>query len=183
MKFIQTDIPDVFIMEPTVFGDHRGYFFESFRQNEFEKHAPQTSFVQENESKSSYGVLRGLHYQQPPYAQAKLVRVLQGKVLDVAVDIRKHSKTFGHHVAIELSGENKRQLFIPQGFAHGFVTLSDEAVFSYKCDNYFNKESEASILFNDKDLNIDWQLPEASMLLSDKDINATPFRNAILFDL
>ena len=183
MKYISTKIPDVFIMEPKVLGDDRGYFFESFRQNEFESKVCKTTFVQENESKSSYGVLRGLHYQKAPYAQAKLVRVLKGKVLDVAVDIRKHSKTFGQHVAVELSEDNKRQFFIPQGFAHGFVTLSEEAIFSYKCDNYFNKESEASIAFNDADLNINWQILESDMRLSEKDKNATAFKNAQLFDL
>ena len=183
MKFIQTEISDVFIMEPILFGDERGYFYESYKQSEFEKHIGKINFVQDNESKSSFGVLRGLHYQLPPFAQSKLVRVLKGKVLDVAVDIRKESPTFGKHIAVELSEDNKRQLFIPRGFAHGFVTLSEEAVFSYKCDNYYNKESEASIVFNDKTLDIDWQISEKEMLLSEKDISGTSCMDAKLFDV
>ncbi len=182
MNFIPTAIPDVFIIEPHVIGDHRGYFYESFRQQEFDKHMGVTHFVQENESKSSYGVLRGLHYQLPPHAQAKLVRVQQGKVLDIAVDIRKNSKTFGQHVAIELSEENKRQLFIPKGFAHGFITLSETAVFAYKCDNYYHKDSERCILYNDSAFNIDWQVPVDARILSEKDINGTPFSAATLFN-
>lgn len=182
MNFIPTAIPDVLIIEPKVIGDHRGYFYESFRQQEFDKHIGTTHFVQENESKSSFGVLRGLHYQLAPYAQAKLVRVLQGKVLDIAVDIRKNSKTFGQHIAIELSEDNKRQLFIPRGFAHGFVTISETAVFSYKCDNYYHKESERCILYNDSAFNIDWQVPVQQRILSEKDMNGTPFSAATIFE-
>lgn len=169
MNFIKTDIPDVIIIEPKVFGDNRGYFFESFSQREFEKHVCKTVFVQDNESKSGYGVLRGLHFQKPPFAQAKLVRVVKGKVLDVAVDIREGSATFGKHVSVELSDENKRQLFIPRGFAHGFVVLSDEAVFQYKCDNYYAPDYEGGILWNDPALNIDWKIPVKDIILSDKD--------------
>lgn len=182
MKFIQTEIPEVYIIEPTVFGDERGYFFESFKQKEFEKYIGKIDFVQDNESKSSYGVLRGLHYQMPPFSQSKLVRVLKGKVLDVAVDIRKSSPTFGQHVAVELSEENKRQLFVPRGFAHGFVTLSEEAIFSYKCDNYYNKESEASIIYNDETINIDWKIDEKDIIVSEKDGDKITFANAKFFD-
>lgn len=182
MKFIQTEIPEVYIIEPTVYGDERGYFFESFKQKEFEKHIGKIDFVQDNESKSSYGVLRGLHYQMPPFSQSKLVRVLKGKVLDVAVDIRKSSPTFGKHVAVELSEENKRQLFVPRGFAHGFVTLSKEAVFSYKCDNYYHKESEASIIYNDETINIDWKIDEKDIIVSEKDGDKITFVNAKFFD-
>ena len=137
MNFIQTEIPEVIIIEPKVFGDSRGYFLESFNKKEFERNIGKIDFVQDNESKSTYGVLRGLHYQLPPFAQSKLVRVIKGEVLDVAVDIRKGSPTFGKHVAVELSEENKKQLFIPRGFAHGFLTLSKEAIFTYKVDNYY----------------------------------------------
>lgn len=169
MNIIKTDIEGVLIIEPKVFGDDRGYFFESFSQKEFEKKVCKTTFVQDNESKSKYGVLRGLHFQKPPYAQAKLVRVVKGKVLDVAVDIRKDSPTFGKHVAIELSEENKRQLFIPKGFAHGFAVLSEEAVFQYKCDNYYAPQAEGGILWNDPALNIDWKLRIEDVILSEKD--------------
>lgn len=169
MNVIKTEIEGVVIIEPKVFGDDRGYFFESFSQREFEEKVCKTTFVQDNESKSKYGVLRGLHFQKPPYAQAKLVRVVKGKVLDVAVDIRKDSPTFGKHVTMELSDENKRQLFIPQGFAHGFVALSDEVIFQYKCDNYYTQEHEGSILWNDPALNIDWKLPLKDIILSEKD--------------
>lgn len=181
MKFTPSHIPDVVIIEPAIFGDHRGYFLESFKENLFEQHIGKAHFVQENESKSSYGVLRGLHYQLPPFAQAKLVRVITGRVLDIAVDIRKSSPTFGQHVAVELSEENKKQLYIPHGFAHGFVTLSKEAIFSYKCDNYYHKDSEASIRFNDQDLHINWQIPEKDMILSAKDTDGLSFKNAQLF--
>lgn len=140
MNFIKTDITEVVIIEPKVFGDHRGYFFESYNKNEFEKNIGKINFVQDNESKSSFGVLRGLHFQKPPYTQAKLVRCIKGKVLDVAVDIRKKSPTYGKHVVVELSEENKRQLFVPRGFAHGFVVVSDEAIFSYKVDNLYAPE-------------------------------------------
>lgn len=169
MKVIDTAIEGVKIIEPTVFGDHRGYFFESFSQREFEEKVCKTVFVQDNESKSKYGVLRGLHFQKAPYAQAKLVRVVQGRVLDVAVDIRKGSPTFGKHVAVELSDENKRQIFIPKGFAHGFVVLSETVVFQYKCDNYYAPESEAGIAWDDSALEIDWKIPVEDILLSEKD--------------
>ena len=181
MQFVKTDIPDVVIIEPKVFGDERGYFFESFRQDQFDRHIGKVNFIQDNESKSTYGVLRGLHYQLPPFAQSKLVRVIKGKVLDVAVDIRKNSPTFGKHVAIELSEDNKRQLFIPRGFAHGFLSLSDEVIFSYKCDNYYNKESEASIMYNDKTINIDWKIKVDDLLLSEKDRKHPNFENALYF--
>ena len=182
MKFIKTKIPEVVIIEPRVFEDDRGYFFESFKQSEFEKNIGKVDFVQENESRSTYGVLRGLHYQLPPFAQAKLVRVTEGKVLDVAVDIRKGSTTFGQFVAVELSAENKKQLFVPRGFAHGFVCLSDTVVFAYKCDNYYSKESEASIQYNDERLIIDWKVDPKDILLSEKDGIHPSLENAILFD-
>ena len=169
MKVIQTNIIGVYIIEPSVFGDERGYFFESFSQREFEQLVCPTTFVQDNESKSCYGVVRGLHFQKPPYAQSKLVRVVLGKVLDVAVDIRKGSPTFGKHVAVELSAENKRQLFIPRGFAHGFSVLSEEAVFQYKCDQFYAPASEGALAWNDPDINIDWKIPTDKVILSDKD--------------
>ena len=169
MKITTTAIEGVVILEPEVFGDERGYFFESFSQREFEEKVCRTTFVQDNESSSRYGVLRGLHFQKPPHAQAKLVRVVKGKVLDIAVDIRKGSPTFGHHVSTELSGENKRQLFIPRGFAHGFAVLSNEVVFQYKCDRYYVPHSEGGILWNDPALGIDWKLPEEDVILSEKD--------------
>ena len=169
MKITTTAIEGVVILEPEVFGDGRGYFFESFSQREFEEKVCKTTFVQDNESSSRYGVLRGLHFRKPPHAQAKLVRVVKGKVLDIAVDIRKGSPTFGHHVSTELSGENKRQLFIPRGFAHGFAVLSNEVVFQYKCDRYYVPHSEGGILWNDPALGIDWKLPEEDVILSEKD--------------
>jgi dTDP-4-dehydrorhamnose 3,5-epimerase len=169
MKFIQTGIPDVIIIEPSVFGDERGYFLESFNQNEFEKNIGNIPFVQDNESKSSKGVLRGLHFQKPPYAQAKLVRCIAGEVLDVIVDIRKNSKTFGKSLTVKLTGENKRQLFVPRGFLHGFVVLSDYATFAYKVDNYYAAEYEEGIMWNDPDLAIDWQIDYKDVILSDKD--------------
>lgn len=169
IKITTTAIEGVVILEPEVFGDERGYFFESFSQREFEKKVCKTTFVQDNESSSRYGVLRGLHFQKPPHEQAKLVRVVKGKVLDVVVDIRKGSPTFGQHISTELSGENKRQLFIPRGFAHGFAVLSDEAVFQYKCDRYYVPCSEGGILWNDPDLRIDWKLPVEDVILSEKD--------------
>lgn len=177
MNVINTEIEGVVIIEPKVFGDHRGYFFESFNYLEFTKKVCDVTFVQDNESKSTYGVLRGLHFQKGAMAQAKLVRVVSGRVLDVAVDIRPDSPTFGRHVAVELTSENHRQLFIPRGFAHGFVVLSPEAVFQYKCDNYYAPEYEGSILFNDVDLGIDWQVPQEDMRLSDKDEIAKPLRD------
>jgi len=175
MKFIVTEIPEVYIIEPTVFGDSRGYFLESFSQKKFEETIGVISFVQDNESKSSRGVLRGLHFQKPPYAQAKLVRCIDGLVIDVAVDIRKGSPTYGKHIAVELSGENKRQLFVPRGFAHGFVVLSDVATFAYKVDNYYAPESDAGIAWNDPYLNIDWKLTENEIQVSEKDNVLSPF--------
>lgn len=169
MEVIQTGIEGVVLLQPRIFGDERGYFFESFSQRDFETLVCKTVFVQDNESKSCYGVLRGLHFQKPPHAQSKLVRVVKGRVLDVAVDIRKGSPTFGKHVAVELSGENKRQFFIPRGFAHGFVVLSKEAVFQYKCDNLYAPECEGALAWDDPDLGIDWQIPAEKIILSEKD--------------
>ena len=171
MNIVETEIKGVFIIEPKVFGDNRGYFFESFSQREFESVIGPVTFVQDNQSKSSYGVVRGLHFQKPPHAQAKLVRVVKGKVLDVAVDLRKDSPTFGKYIAVELSDENHRQVFIPKGFAHGFSVLSEEAVFQYKCDEYYAPESEAAIAWDDQDLNIDWKVPAEEVVLSVKDRN------------
>lgn len=171
MTFTRTAIPDVVIIEPKVHGDSRGYFVETFRQDKLEEFLGyQINFCQDNESKSSKGVLRGLHYQLPPHAQTKLVRVINGRVLDVAVDIRKNSPTFGKYVAIELSGENKKQLLIPRGFAHGFVVLEDDTVFAYKVDNYYSPECDRGIAFDDKNLNIDWILNHNELNLSAKDI-------------
>lgn len=169
MEVIKTDIEGVVIIEPRIFRDERGYFYESFSQREFEEKVCRTIFVQDNQSKSSYGVLRGLHFQKPPYAQSKLVRCIKGTVLDVAVDIRKGSPTFGKYVAVELSEDNHRQFFIPRGFAHGFAVLSDEAVFQYKCDNFYNKESEGAVAWDDPELCIDWKVPADKVLLSEKD--------------
>ena len=166
----QTSIPGVVIIEPKVFGDNRGYFLESFNAREFrEKTGMEVNFVQDNESKSRYGVLRGLHFQRPPFAQSKLVRVVKGKVVDVAVDIRKGSPTYGKYVAVELMGENHRQIFIPKGFAHGFVVLSDEAVFQYKCDEFYHPEAEGAIAWDDADIAIPWPLPMSDIILSEKD--------------
>ena len=170
MTFTRTAIPDVVIIEPKVHGDSRGYFVETFRQDKLEEFLGyQINFCQDNESKSSKGVLRGLHYQLPPHAQTKLVRVIQGRVLDVAVDIRKNSPTFGKYVAVELSGENKKQLLIPRGFAHGFVVLEDDTVFAYKVDNYYSPECDRGIAFDDENLNIDWILNHDELNLSTKD--------------
>mgnify|MGYP001027564232 CR=1 FL=1 len=169
MKFIKTEISDVYIIEPSVFGDSRGYFLESYNQKKFEEFIGNISFVQDNESKSSKGVLRGLHFQKPPFAQAKLVRCIEGKVLDIAVDMRKDSKTFRQHIAVELSGENKRQLFVPRGFAHGFLVLSDTAVFGYKVDNTYAPEFDAGIRWNDKELNIQWDMEDSEVMVSEKD--------------
>ena len=169
MNVIKTEIPDVVIIEPKVFGDARGYFFESWNKRDFEEAIGPVNWVQDNESKSSYGVVRGLHFQKGDKAQAKLVRVVEGKVLDVAVDIRPGSPTFGKHVAVELSGENHRQVFIPRGFAHGFAVLSKEAVFQYKCDNLYAPEAEGAIAWNDPALGIDWMIPAEDVLLSAKD--------------
>ncbi len=170
MEYKETEIKGVWIIEPKVFNDARGYFFEAWKQDDFDKHIGyHTSFIQDNQSKSSYGVLRGLHYQKGEYSQAKLVRVLRGRVVDVAVDIRKSSPTFGKYVMVELSEENNRQLFIPRGFAHGFAVLSEEAVFQYKCDNYYAPESDAGISLMDERLDIDWRMPIADAILSAKD--------------
>lgn len=169
MNVIETAIPGVVILEPRVFGDARGYFFESFSQREFDEKVRPVTFVQDNESKSTYGVLRGLHFQKGKDAQSKLVRVVSGAVLDVAVDIRKGSPTFGQHVAVELTGENHRQMFIPKGFAHGFAVLSPEAVFQYKCDTFYAPQSEGALAWDDPALGIDWRLPAGSIILSEKD--------------
>ncbi len=169
MQVIKTQIPEVLIFEPTVHGDSRGYFLEYFRQDVIDEYIPGTSFVQGNESLSSYGVIRGLHFQKPPHTQGKLVRVIVGEVLDVAVDIRTGSPTYGQHVAVKLSGENKRQLWIPRGFAHGFAVLSETALFSYKCDNYYAPAYDGGIMWNDPLINIDWKLPEDQIQLSEKD--------------
>lgn len=169
MNIIETEIQGVYIIEPKVFGDSRGYFFESFSKKEFESKVGPVEFVQDNESKSCYGVVRGLHFQKPPHAQAKLVRVVKGKVLDVAVDLRKDSPTYGKHVTVELSEDNHRQVFIPKGFAHGFSVLSEEAVFQYKCDDYYAPETEGAVAWNDPELNIDWRVPADMMILSEKD--------------
>jgi dTDP-4-dehydrorhamnose 3,5-epimerase len=171
MNYIKTELEGVYILEPKVFNDNRGYFLESYRQEEFAANIGKINFIQDNESKSTYGVLRGLHFQRLPFSQAKLVRVVYGKVLDVAVDIRRDSKTFGKHIAVELSGENKRQFFIPRGFAHGFAVLSDEVIFQYKCDNYYNPQSEGGILWNDSAIGIDWKLKAEDIILSEKDKN------------
>ena len=177
MEVIKTDIEGVVIIEPKVFGDERGYFFESFSQREFDEKVGKIVFVQDNESKSCYGVLRGLHFQAPPFAQAKLVRCVRGRVLDVAVDIRKGSPTYGKHIACELSEDNHRMFFVPRGFAHGFSVLSEMAVFQYKCDNYYAPQSEGALQWDDKDLNINWLISEKSVILSEKDKHHTLFKD------
>lgn len=169
VEIIKTEIEGVVILKPKIFGDERGYFFESFSMKQFQEEVCNTTFVQDNESCSTYGVIRGLHFQKPPHAQSKLVRVVKGKVLDVAVDIRKDSPTFGKHVAVELSEENKLQFFLPRGMAHGYAVLSEEAIFQYKCDNYYAPQSEGSIIWNDPTLNIDWGIPLDKVLISEKD--------------
>ena len=169
MNIIKTDIEGVVIIEPKVFGDSRGYFFESYSQRDFDDAVGAVRFVQDNESKSCYGVIRGLHFQKPPFAQSKLVRAVRGSVLDVAVDIRQGSPTFGKHVAVELSEDNRRQLFIPKGFAHGFAVLSEEAVFQYKCDSFYEPGSEGAIAWDDPELGIDWRIPPDRVILSEKD--------------
>lgn len=181
MEYIKTAIEGVYVIEPKVFEDARGYFFEAWKQGEFVANIGKVDFVQDNESKSSFGVLRGLHYQRGEFSQAKLVRVISGRVLDVAVDLRRNSPTFGQHVMVELSGENKRQFFIPRGFAHGFLVLNDEAIFTYKVDNAYAPQAEASILWNDEQLSIDWPLGEEQLLLSEKDKKAKPFSEAEYF--
>lgn len=169
MDVVKTDIDGVVIIEPTVFKDSRGYFFESYNDLKFINNVDFVDFVQDNESKSTYGVMRGLHFQKPPYAQAKLVRCVKGSVLDVAVDIREGSPTYGKHVAVELTEDNHRQLFIPKGFAHGFAVLSDEAIFQYKCDNFYHPEADGGINILDESLGIDWKIPTDKAILSDKD--------------
>ena len=172
MEFIKTEIDGVWIIEPKVFKDDRGYFFESFKQAEFDKHIGyHVDFIQDNESKSSYGGLRGLHYQEGDTAQAKLVRVIKGKVVDVAVDLRKSSPTFGKYVMVELSEDNKRQFFVPRGFAHGFLVLSDEAIFTYKVDNVYSPQTEASLRWNDETVGVKWPIDVKDVVLSDKDLN------------
>lgn len=189
MEIIKTEIDGVLIIEPRVFRDSRGYFFESFSQREFdEKVTPilghTVQFVQDNESMSSYGVMRGLHYQKMPYTQSKLVRVVKGSVLDVAVDIRKGSPTFGQHVAVELTEENHRQFFVPRGFAHGFAVLSETAIFQYKCDNFYHPEADAGINIKDESLGIDWRIPVEDALLSEKDLKHACLKDSILdFDI
>lgn len=183
MNVIKTTIEGVAILEPKVFRDNRGYFFESFSQREFQEKVCYTTFLQDNESKSSYGVLRGLHFQKPPFAQSKLVRVVRGAVLDVAVDIRKGSPTFGQHVSIELTEENHLQFFIPRGFAHGFIVLSKEVVFQYKCDSFYAPEHEGALAWNDPELKIDWKIPTKDIILSEKDKHHSLLCNAdMVFD-
>lgn len=182
MNYIQTEIEGVWIIEPKVFNDARGYFMEAFKEGEFRANIGNVHFVQDNESKSSFGVLRGLHYQKGEYSQAKLVRVIKGKVLDVAVDLRQSSPTFGKYVSVELSEENKRQFFIPRGFAHGFLVLSEEAIFTYKVDNGYAPQAEASIRFNDETVGIDWPVAESLLLLSEKDGHAVSFKDAEYFE-
>lgn len=183
MEVIKTNIEGVVIIEPRIFRDDRGYFFESFSQRDFQEKVCNTVFVQDNESKSSYGVLRGLHFQKTPYAQSKLVRVIKGAVLDVAVDIRKGSPTFGQHVAVELTEDNHRQFFIPRGFAHGFSVLTDEVIFQYKCDNFYAPQSEGALAWDDPNLGIDWRIPTDKVLLSEKDRHHSRLRDAEwLFD-
>lgn len=180
MTILPTVLNDCFIIEPRVFADQRGYFVETFNKKSFWQQAGfEVHFVQDNESKSSKGVLRGLHYQAGEHAQAKLVRVVKGKVLDVAVDLRESSSTFGQHISVELTEDNKRQLFVPRGFAHGFVVLEDETIFNYKCDNFYHKDSEQGVIFNDPELDIDWILPENELLISEKDLVLPKFKNAV----
>ena len=182
MEYKETEIKGVYIIEPRVFNDARGYFFEAWKKEEFEHHSAPVNFVQDNESKSGYGVLRGLHYQKGEFSQAKLVRVIKGKVLDVAVDLRKSSPTFGKHVAVELSEDNKRQFFIPRGFAHGFLVLSEEAIFTYKVDNVYAPQSEASIRFDDACLGINWPIDAKDVSTSEKDLKGCSLKDAEVFD-
>ena len=181
MEYQKTDIEGIFLLKPRVFGDARGYFVETWKQADFDEHVGKVTFIQDNESKSSRGVLRGLHYQKGEWSQAKLVRVIKGRVLDVAVDIRKNSPTFGKHVIAELSEENKLQLFIPRGFAHGFLVLSDEAIFTYKVDNVYAPQAEAGIRWNDPALGIDWPVDPAEVLTSEKDLKQPLLKDAWLF--
>ena len=182
MEFKKTNIKGVYVIEPRVFNDARGYFFEVWKQSEFDEHIGKVTFVQDNESKSSYGVLRGLHYQKGALSQAKLVRVIKGKVLDVAVDLRRSSETFGQYVAVELSDENKRQFFIPRGFAHGFLVLSDEAIFTYKVDNVYAPQAEAGIRWNDPDIAIEWPIDLSKVVTSEKDLRQPFLRDAEVFE-
>ena len=179
MNVLRTDIEGLVIIEPKVHGDERGYFFESFSERDFAAGVAETSFVQDNESRSVYGVVRGLHFQRPPHSQAKLVRVVKGRVLDVAVDLRKDSPTFGRHIAVELSEENHRQVFLPKGFAHGFSVLSEEAVFQYKCDDYYAPECEEAVAWDDPDLDRDWKVPADKVILSEKDRRHPRLRDII----
>lgn len=183
MNYIKTSIDGVFIIEPKIFNDARGYFYEVWKESDFNEHVGKVNFIQDNESKSSYGVLRGLHFQKGQYSQAKLVRVLRGKVLDVAVDLRKNSPTVGQHVMVELSDENKRQLFIPRGFAHGFLVLSPEAVFTYKVDNVYAPQLEGGIRWNDEDLAINWPIDPKDVVTSEKDLKQKSYKETELFDL
>lgn len=182
MQYIKTSISGVYILEPKVFADKRGYFFEALKQSDFEENIGKVEFIQDNESRSSYGVLRGLHYQKGEWSQAKLVRVIKGRVLDVAVDLRKSSPTFGKYVAVELSEDNKRQLFIPRGFAHGFVVLSDDAIFTYKVDNVYAPHAEASIRWNDETIGIDWHIDINDVVTSEKDLNGFSLADAETFE-
>lgn len=182
MEYQETDIKGVYLLKPKVFGDARGYFVETWKQAEFDEHVGKVTFIQDNESKSSRGVLRGLHYQKGEWCQAKLVRVIKGRVLDVAVDIRKGSPTFGKHVMAELSDENKHQLFVPRGFAHGFLVLSDEAIFTYKVDNVYAPQAEAGIRWNDPELGIQWPIDPAEVLTSEKDLKQPLLCDAELFE-
>ena len=182
MNYIQTEIDGVWIIGPKIFSDPRGYFMEAFKQQEFDATIGQINFIQDNESKSSFGTLRGLHYQKGDYCQAKLVRVIKGEVLDVAVDLRKSSPTFGKHISVLLSDDNKRQLFIPRGFAHGFLVKSEEAVFTYKVDNIYAPQAEASIIYNDPALGIDWPIADSQLVMSEKDRQAGNFRAAEYFE-
>lgn len=182
MEYEETSIKGVWILTPKVFNDNRGYFFEAWKKSDFEAHVGKVDFIQDNESKSSYGVLRGLHYQKGEYSQAKLVRVIKGKVLDVAVDLRKSSPTFGKHVMVELSEDNKRQLFIPRGFAHGFLVLSPEAIFTYKVDNIYAPAHEASTRWNDPQIGINWPIDQKDVVTSPKDLEGKKFKDADVFD-
>ena len=182
MEYEETDIKGVWVLTPKVFNDNRGYFFEAWKKSDFEAHVGKVDFIQDNESKSSYGVLRGLHYQKGTYSQAKLVRVIKGKVLDVAVDLRKSSPTFGKHVMVELSEDNKRQLFIPRGFAHGFLVLSPEAIFTYKVDNIYAPAHEASIRWNDPQIGINWPIDQKDVVTSPKDLEGKDFKDAYFFE-
>lgn len=182
MNYIETEIQGVYVLEPRVFQDARGYFVETWNQEDFDKHVGHVTFIQDNESKSSYGVLRGLHYQKGEFSQAKLVRVIKGRVLDVAVDIRKSSPTFGKYVLVELSEDNKKQLFIPRGFAHGFLVLSEEAVFTYKVDNVYAPQAEAGIQWNDEDIAIEWPIDPKDIILSEKDTRGAKLKDAIVFE-